>query len=608
MQILRKELDPDQIRITTDLNSNLLVLAGPGSGKTKIITHRIAYLYRNKHVRPPSRVLSVTFTNKAAAEMRGRLRQLFKPVLTWTDIYTFHKFGEVILRNFGYLVGIRMDFVIYDDKLQAIALKAAAEKKGMKSFDAAASVEVIEYMKSEHGSIRKAAEALRESDKENLAELLEIYETIIHENNAVDFSDLLCVPLEIIRQNPSLKRVFQNMYEHVLVDECQDTNHVQLMLLRSLFENSDVRIFGVADEDQSIYTWRGARIKNLKDFLETFEADLRDLRRNYRCHPSILKVADSLILKSTSRMKTGELIACRRDDGECRAWRVDVPDIEAEGQFIADKISESMGNHIRKWSDVTVLGRNWIHLKPAAQALSEANIPNVVINEADIPDTPEVNVLLAALRSCANPLDSLGRDLVIQLLLEAEHPNPHSFDPAKFLKRTQNPLNLQRILRKSLNLDALLDDKEPDEKEKRLKAMNDFEAYCRTVFTTAPDLSSFSRSLTLEGHSDQAKEEDQENAVRLMTMHTSKGTENKVIFIVALDEEIFPRFNIKPNTEPWEEERRLLYVSITRAEDYLYLLHSETHPTTSGFLRGRNPSPLLLEIDHNLLSCMNYPE
>ena len=528
--------------------------------------------------------------------------------MTWTDIYTFHKFGEVILRNFGYLVSIKKDFVIYDEKLQAIALKAAAERKGMKSFDAAASVGVIEYMKSEYGSIRKAAEALRESDKENLGELLEIYETIIHENNAVDFSDLLCVPLEIIRKNPSLKRVFQNMYEHVLVDECQDTNHVQLMLLRSLFENSAVRIFGVADEDQSIYTWRGARIKNLKDFLEAFEADLRDLRRNYRCHPSILKVADSLILKSTSRMKTGELIACRRDDGECRARRVDVSDVEAEGQFIADKIADSMGNHIRKWSDVTVLGRNWTHLKSAAQALSEANIAYVIINEADIPDTPEVNVLLAALRSCANPHDGLGRDLVTQLLLEAEHPYPQSYDPAKFLKQTQNPLDLLRILRKSLNLNALLDDKEPDEQERRLKAMNDFEAYCRTVFATAPDLSSFSRTLTLEGHSDQAKEEDQENAVRLMTMHTSKGTENKVIFIVALDEEIFPRFDIKPNTDRWEEERRLLYVSITRAEDHLYLLHCETRPTARGFLRDRNPSPLLLEIDHNLLSCMNYPE
>ena len=138
--------------------------------------------------------------------------------------------------------------------------------------------------------------------------------------------------------------------------------------------------------------------------------------------------------------------------------------------------------------------------------------------------------------------------------------------------------------------------------------MNDFEKYCRTVFTTAPDLSSFSRTLTLEGHFDQAKEEEPENAVRLITMHTSKGTENKVIFIVALDEEIFPRYNTRPNTERWEEERRLLYVSITRAEDYLYLLHCETRPTTRGFPRDRNPSPLLLEIDHNLLSCMNYPE
>jgi superfamily I DNA/RNA helicase len=262
---------------------------------------------------------------------------------------------------------------------------------------------------------------------------------------------------------------------------------------------------------------------------------------------------------------------------------------------------------ITSWKDVTVLGRNWGHLQSTAEAFREAGIPNIVLNEADIPDTKEVNVLLGAIRSCASPEDDLARDLVIDYLGEAGHGNPDVFDPYDLIDPSLTPVALLKKIRKFLGLDALLDTLCSDEKEHRTQAMHAFQIYCTKVAKLAPDLPSFSRLLTLEGHTDQGKEEEVEDAVNLMSIHTSKGTERRVIFILPLDAEIFPKYDIHPGTEQYEEERRVLYVSITRAEDYLYLVHCKNRPTWKGDLRRRDPSPLLLEIDQNLLNCITYP-
>lgn len=608
MDILVKSLDEDQVQLASNLSENLLVLAGPGSGKTRVITHRVAYLFRAGVVQPPRMVLGITFTNKAAAEMRGRIRQISSVASAFSHIMTFHKFGENFLRHYGYLKNIKRNFVIYDEKLQAIALKAAAKEIGFRNLNARDTVSAIEKLKSSKGFTGAAVHSLRESGRDRLADLLEAYSAILTEKNAVDFSDLLCLPLEIVSQYSKLSRILQDIYSHVLIDECQDTNHVQLKLVQKIFEDSETVVFGVADEDQSIYMWRGARIQNLRDFLNVFDAEAKNLRRNYRCHPSILRVADSLILNSEGRLKQEEFVACRPDDGECRAYRVDVPDLASEGLFVADMITELKDNGlISDWKDVTVLGRNWGHLQSTAEALREAGIPNIILNEADIPDTDEVNVLLSAIRSCASPEDDLARDLVIDYLGEAGHGNPNIFNPDDLIDHSLTPVGLIKKIRKFLGLDGLLDTLGSDEMEQRVQAMDAFQAYCTKVARLAPELSTFSRVLTLEGHSDQGKEEEAEDAVNLMSIHTSKGTERKTIFILALDAEIFPRFDIDPGTEHWEEERRLLYVSITRAEDYLYLVHCENRPTWSGNPRRRDPSPLLLEIDQNLLNCMTYP-
>jgi len=381
-----------------------------------------------------------------------------------------------------------------------------------------------------------------------------------------------------------------------------------LKLVQEIFEDSETVVFGVADEDQSIYTWRGARIQNLRDFLNVFDAEAKNLRRNYRCHPSILRIADSLILNSERRLKQEEFVACRPDDGEYRAYRINVPDLVSEGLFVADMITELKEKGlISDWKDVTVLGRNWGHLKSTAEALKEAGIPNIVLNETDIPDTNEVNVLLSAIRSCASPEDDLAKNLVVDYLGETGHGNPGVFDPDDLIDPSLTPIGLLKKIRKSLEFDALLDTLGSDEREQRVQAMDAFQAYCTKVARLAPDIPTFSRVLTLEGHSDQGKEEEAEDAVNLMSIHTSKGTERKAIFILALDAEIFPRFDTDLRSERWEEERRLLYVSITRAEDYLYLVHCENRPTWSGNPRHREPSPLLLEIDQNLLNCMTYP-
>jgi DNA helicase II / ATP-dependent DNA helicase PcrA len=186
METLREELDSDQVELVSEVSDNLLVLAGPGSGKTRVIIHRIAYLFRANFVRPPHMVLGVTFTNKAAAEMRLRVRQVSSVASQWSHIMTFHKFGENFLRNYGYLKALGRDFVIYDERLQAIALEAAAKEVSFRNLDARGTVSVIEKLKAEHGSAATALEALRASGEENFADLMAAYEHILRSRNAVD--------------------------------------------------------------------------------------------------------------------------------------------------------------------------------------------------------------------------------------------------------------------------------------------------------------------------------------------------------------------------------------------------------------------------------------
>ena len=601
MDILRRELDSEQAAVAADLSGNLLLLAGPGSGKTRVITQRIAFLHRIGRIPRTSRALAITFTNKAAAEMRDRLRIISSRSSEFSTILTFHKLGERILRSYGYLIGIQPDFAICDDTVQTAVLREVANELGLGKLDAARTAAAIDRLKSEYGSADRARPVLLERKTQRLPEIISRYETMLHEQNMVDFSDLIWMPTKILLTFPVLKRVLQDLYPHVLIDECQDTNQVQFTFVREAFSGSRSLVFAVADEDQSIYTWRGARIQNLRDFLRDFDARVIQLKRNYRCHPSIVRVADALIFKSSLRLKSEPSVWSRPDDGKKYVNKVTVPNTAEEGSFIARTATKLMtSGTITRWSDISVLARNWYYLRSAAEALDAAEIPRVVLNETEIRHTPEVESLFAALRLSLNPDDPINAKLLLELLTDAGHPRPEMVSLDGLDLTSMTPMRLYNELRSRLDISGMIAAVPEAERKNRIEAVQVFQRYCARAASFATDPSSFVRLLTLEGRVEQSISETSTDAISLMSMHTAKGTERKVVFVLALDDEIFPRFDIEEDSPEWEEERRLLYMSITRAQDCLFLVHCESRPTKNGFERARDPSRLLSDIDPDL--------
>lgn len=606
MELLKCELDTEQAAIAGDLGGNLLLLAGPGSGKTRVITHRIAYLHRSGAIPRGSRTLAITFTNKAATEMRDRLALLSCVASRNSTILTFHKLGERLLRAYGYLLGVKQDFVIYDGLMQVAAVQGAAKDLGLQSVNAHDVTHTIDKLKSQHGSGENVRAVLSTGASSTLADIISGYESLLREQNAVDFSDLIWMPARIFQEHPALTRIFQDLFPHVMIDECQDTNQTQLSLISEVFAGSRSVVFAVADEDQSIYAWRGARIQNLKDFLEIFDARLAHLSRNYRCHPSIIRAADALIIQSNNRLKSGGAISCRPDDGRRCVVRVDVPNVITEGSFVAQTIVELKSRGvIMSWGDVSVLSRNWGHLQSSIEALDRARVPRIILNEIDIPHTPEVEAVFAGLRYCANPYDPICKELFAESLAKID--NQNNILELGALKVTEStPMALFAHLLVALDISTTLSSLAEPERAKRTEALRVFRVYCTRVARLAPELSSFYRLLTLEGHVESGFVDAGRDSVNLMSMHTAKGTEKRVVFVLALDDGVFPRFNVPEGSSEWDEERRLFYVSMTRAMDMLFLLHSETRPNSGGFNKPRNPSRLLASIEPALMELVTW--
>lgn len=598
------ELNPEQRRAVEHETGPLLILAGAGSGKTKTLTHRIAYLI-SEHKVWPSRILAVTFTNKAAREMRQRLALLLdedaddRRFMPWMG--TFHSICVRLLRMDGRALGLEPNFVIYDEDDRLGLIKQAMKARGLTDRDIKprAVASAISHAKNDLLLPDDYAASALSPSKQRIAELYADYQRAMQTAQALDFDDLLLKTVELLRTQPDVRRKWQQQFEHILIDEYQDTNAVQYALIKLLIGPAR-NLCVVGDDAQSIYSFRGADYTNILNFERDFPgAQVIKLEQNYRSTGAILRLANSLIQHNTNR--TDKQLWTELGDGIApQLWQV-YSDAE-EGLAVAQEIAQqaSMG---RAYNDMAVLYRTNAQSYAIERALRQAYIPYKIVGGLRFLDRAVVKDVLAYLRLLYQPHDRVsftrivnlpkrgigavsvakflawqeqsGRDIVQALARadEAEGLTPRARTPLRslgeLLQELQQELDgapadvLQAIIDRTGYGEMINDGgvQAEDKQENLAVLLTEAKAYA--------DVPTFLEEMALMSATD--AEVDQQ--VTLMTLHAAKGLEFPVVFMVGLEEGILPHARVfeSGKAEDIEEERRLCYVGITRAREVLFV-------------------------------------
>ncbi len=605
-------LNDRQAEAVSTIHGPLLILAGAGSGKTRVITYRIAHLIA-KGV-PQSEILAVTFTNKAAREMAQRIRNLVPRKLSRLTISTFHAFGAQILREKAQILGYRPNFTIYDSQDQASLLKETAREMGMKTetFDVRDAAQIISLIKT--GRARWTAES------KHLKNLFKEYERNLKVYNAVDFDDLIVLPVKLLGENTEVRKELSSRYKYILVDEFQDTSSIQYDFMR-LLVGEEKNICVVGDDDQSIYSWRGASFENIRRFERDFPGALEiKLEQNYRSTGTILKAANALISHNAGRkpkalwtgLPEGEPIELLNAETE-----------QEEAEFICSRIRTLMIRDSLKLHDFGVLIRANHLTRALEEGFRNENIPYSVSGGLSFFERQEVRDMLSYLKLIANhdddtsllriintPRRGIGRKLVEHASTVAAERHCSLFSALSVLA-AQPELGLEEKARavagefveligeyrqkflsgkgmsKALRelveeidywghlLSENRDAKDKDvvkwkfgNVESLVGSLADFEENPDIVH---PSLFDYLARVSLASRDD-LDEKDDEGRVSLMTIHAAKGLEFPVVFVAGVERDIIPHArSVEEADENLEEERRLFYVAITRAQRRLYL-------------------------------------
>ncbi len=612
-------------------NGPLLVLAGPGSGKTRVITHR-AVLLAHGGVNPRN-ILAITFTNKAASEMRTRIESLGVARGMW--IYTFHALGVRLLREFAPLAGLQPGFTIYDDADQKQVLADAYEATGTRESMLRAEVA--------HGAIGDCKnrlitpdEYLANSDFPDhiaIARIYEAYEQILRQRNAVDFDDLLMKTALLLRRNAHIAEELNIRFQYSLIDEYQDTNRAQYVIARELTQHHG-NICATGDPDQSIYAWRGADINNILAFERDYpDATVIRLEQNYRSHGRILEAADKLIACNTQRKP--KTLWTERDAGEpVQVWRFMNDRDEAER--IAATISEQQRQG-RSFSDFAIFYRINAISRGLEDALRHRGIPYQIARGLEFYNRKEIKDALAYLRIIANPADDvallrcintptrgIGKTTLERLMAEGANRRKPLLDvirtagavnlsgPAakgiaafdailrdveKFAETNTIADTIDHLLRRS-GLEVMYKAEEESGGEDRLANLRELVSAAtryeeEQIDDEEPSLRGFLTRVSLQ--SDQDVVDPTRGCVMLMTLHTSKGLEFPVVFVAGVEHGMLPHERSLRSEGDIEEERRLCFVGMTRAEQRLYLSFAENR-LIRGQITPRCASQFLKEI------------
>lgn len=610
MKLNLNELNDQQRYAVENTEGPMLVLAGAGSGKTKVLTYRIAYLIEQGV--PPWEILAITFTNKAAGEMKERVRHLIGHQAQEVWLSTFHSFCVRFLRKEIETLKRKYDhrFVIYDASETLVLLKQCLKELNLddKMFAPYGVQSQISNAKNQLLGPSKVAEMAGNFYEEKIAAIFELYQRKLEMNNALDFDDLLRFTVEILESAEEVRLRWQKQFQYILVDEYQDTNHVQYRMTRILAAMHR-NLFVVGDIDQSIYGWRGADIQNILDFEKDYpKAQVIKLEENYRSTQIILEAANAVI--SNNRRRRDKKLWTRQPGGQSIQFFLGSTERE-EGQFICDKIQDYQREKKENYGDIAVLYRTNAQSRVIEEAFLRNGIPYALVGAIRFYERKEIKDILSYLRVVFNPMDSFSfqrvinvprrgiGDVSMQRILHAANERSYSLlematipdeidGISPKIKKALEDLSTKFIvwnglipempvadlILKVVEESGYLEELENEgtvEAEARIENIREFISVAREFSSSEEEqtLENFLNHVALVSDVDQTELGTEK--VTLMTLHAAKGLEFPVVFLAGLEEGIFPHSRTLMNEEEIEEERRLAYVGITRAMKDLYL-------------------------------------
>lgn len=577
----------------------LLIIAGAGAGKTKTLTTKIAYLIEEGFAYPYN-VLAITFTNKAAKEMKDRLYGLIGDLASKVQVSTFHSFGLKLLRENYAKLGYEANFVIMDSDDSLTVVKKIVKDLGYdpKIYNPRAIRNKISSCKNEMMT-PEMYEKYAVSDYEKvMLKVYEKYEEKLKKNNSVDFDDLLLLPIKLFKENPSVLQRYQELYQYILIDEYQDTNEAQYILSKLISAKSR-KITCVGDDSQSIYSFRGANYKNILNF----EKDYKDaktilLEENYRSTSTILDAANQVIKNNTQR-KDKNLWTSRSKGEKIKYYRA--YNERDEAQYVIRKIKELRNKDV-EYKDIAILYRTNAQSRVLEEEMLKENMPYRVIGSFYFYSRKEIKDLIAYLRLIHNSKDNvsllrvintpkrgIGLKTIENLTAKADEAETSIYDAISSGKELdfKNTIEKLKILSEELTLTELIDkvldasgmrqeleSEKTLESEVRLENLEEFKSITKSFEEREGLVSLEDFLLEISLISDVEEYKDDPNRVSLMTVHSVKGLEFNHVFVVGMEEGIFPHMNSLMETSELEEERRLCYVAITRAKDDLHLINA----------------------------------
>ena len=611
---LFKKLNPQQIDAVRHLDGPALVVAGPGSGKTRVLTHRVAYLIFEKKI-SETNILCVTFTNKAAEEIKTRVVDLLSGSsltanLPWSG--TFHSICSKILRKDGFNIGVPPSFVIYDTEDSASVIKGILKDFGIdsKRFSPRGVLETISSAKSELVSTSDYENYAQGYHQRTVCKIYPEYQKRLKENNALDFDDLLSFTVKLFYEVPEVLNKYQELFKYILVDEYQDTNKAQYMLTKQL---SDLHqnLFVVGDMSQAIYSFRGADFRNILNFQKDYpEASIYNLEQNYRSTQIILDAAKGLIKNNSTHIPLD--LWTEKKGGE----KVVVYTGGTGGEEVEYVLSE-ISNQIslgRSFGDIAVLYRTNAQSRAVEETLIKNNIPYRVFGGVRFYSRKEVKDIVSYLRVIHNPKDSVSWQRIIntpprgvgQKGVEKLKEGKWVIDDIERVSKlpigkwisSKEKLSSIEIMEEVLNDTGYIKwlDDGTEESLSRIENIKEL----KSVASLFVNLEDFLENVSLIEESGRPSGDKESNAVTLLTAHASKGLEFPVVFIIGMEEGLFPHSNSIGELDELEEERRLCYVAITRAKDKVYMTNAKSR-LYFGNLQANLPSRFISEIPKDLV-------
>ena len=638
MQDLIEGLNDKQKEAVLNTDGPCLVIAGAGSGKTKVLTHKIAYLMAEKNIKPWN-ILAITFTNKAANEMKQRVENLVGEAAKDMWIGTFHSICVRILRKTIDRIGFDSSFLIFDTSDQKTLIKECMKtlKIDDKMFtDKSVLAEISngknEMLEPKAYMVKYAGDFRREK----IGEIYELYQKRLKENNAIDFDDIINFTIKILTENPDILEYYSEKFKYILVDEYQDTNKAQFTLvtiLASRYGNITV----VGDNDQGIYSFRGADISNILNFEKDYPGTkIIKLEQNYRCTGNILNAANAVIKHNENKYE--KKLWTQNDEGELPTiHRAD--DEYDEGRYIVEQINHLKREEYFKNSDFVILYRMNSQSRAIEEILRREDIPYKIVGGLKFYERKEIKDIISYLRLIYNPSDNISLKRVInepkrgigktsvdnvqeisentgtsmfEIIKNAEQyglnrlkANSQDFiNLIEEMRSKINDLSISEIIKETLNKSGYvkaLEAEDTTEAESRIQNLEEFLTVAIEFEEQEAEnsLADFLEGITLSSDIDGM--EETEDSVTLMTLHSAKGLEFNTVFLVGMEEGIFPGYKSIGEPQELEEERRLFYVGITRAKRYLYLTCSRKR-TIFGSTSYNAISRFVNEIPKDLLN------